>query len=174
MPNDLFERANIRRWICYLSDNILPLYNTLFTKLKEGKPEELDANFLKLQENWDLFVSNCLLVSGKNYLFGDNLSLADFATLPFLNNQNIIVRKIFKKNLFESKDEKVQEKLNLLKKYLEFAEENTEFLIVNKNIRVVPSEEKDPIIKDLGMKTMDKYDYEEYIFEVYSRAFLGK
>jgi len=137
----------------------------VFAKLKEDKQEEVETIFLKVQEHWSFFVTNSFLLAGKTFLFGDNPSLADFATLPFLNTQEIIMRKIFNKNLFESKDQKVQENLIILKKYIECAKEKTEFLLANQKARVLPKEEQDPVIKALGMNS-EKFNFEDYLTKI--------
>ena len=128
---------------------------------------------MKLQENWAFYVSNSLLDTGKNFLFSENISLADFATLPFLQNEDIVLRTLFSVNLFESNDPKISQSLKLLKKYYEYCKENTAFEFSNKKARIWPSAEKDSIIKDFGMTSIDKYDYERYITEVYSRFYLS-
>ena len=119
-------------------------------------------------------MTNSVLPTGKPFLFGEVLSLADYAALPFLNIQNIITRTILKKELFQSNDQKIQENLNILKRYLDNAKEKTEFLAANQKAKVLPSEERDPVVKDLGMTTPEKMNFEEYITEHFQRAFFGK
>lgn len=143
----------------------------MITKLREGKTEEADLEFSKLQEKWSFLVENSNLTTFKKFLFGDNLTLADFAILPFLNNARIMMGKILNKDLFESADSKVNQNLTLLKKYLDFSRENTAFPLANDKPNFIPTEEKDVVIKTLGR---EKFSFDEYATLYYSKAFFGK
>lgn len=171
MPADPFERARIRQAICYLSDMVVPVFYGLFGKLREGKTEEVEAEFLKLQERWSVFLGSTLKTKEQSFLFGERLSLADFAAVPFLNTHEILARTIMKRNLLESKDAAIQENLNKLREYLSYVKEKTEFLSANEKARVLPDEEKDAVIKSLGS---GNYNFEDYVTEYFQRSFFGK
>ena len=169
LPADLLERANIRRWICYISDNIVPFLFMIVNQKREGKDSEAESSFRKLQENWSLLVENSKLKKGSRFLFGEQLSLADFAGTSFLQHQTIILGHYFKGGLFECEgNAPVQENLLHLKRYLKNIKDDTRWCSLTYNIQSLPPLEKAPKLVELGMDSLEKFDYEKLLIFVYS------
>lgn len=167
LPKELYLRGNIRRWISYIGDSIIPLFYGLFRKHQD--PVEFELALNKVKENLSFLIENSNLKDDSNYLFGNDLFLADYAFLPFLHNNDIIIRKIFNKDLFQSNDEKIDKNLKLLKKYYDFCKMNTEFLTINKNLKELPNIDKLPMLKNLGMNSLENFDYEIFCAESYKK-----
>lgn len=167
LPQDLYLRGNIRRWISYIGDSIIPLFYGLFRKFQD--PVEFELALNKVQENLSVLIENSTLRDGTNYLFGNELLLADYAFLPFLHNNDIVMRKLFSRDLFQSNDDRIDKNMKLLKKYYEFCKTNTEFLTINKNLKDLPNLEKLPMLRNLGMNSLENFDYEIFCAESYKK-----
>ena len=172
LPADLLERANIRRWICYISDNIVPFLFMIVNQKREGKDSEAESTLRKLQENWSLLVENSKLKKGSRFLFGEQLSLADFAGTSFLQHQTIVLGHFFKGGLYEYEgNAPVQENLIHLKQYLKNIKDDTRWCSLTYNIQSLPPLEKAPKLVELGMDNLEKFDYEKLLIYVYSSDF---
>ncbi len=175
LPKDLFERANVRRWVCYIADNLISLLYVTLNQLKQEKIPEALATFLKLQENWSFLVENSLLKAGNKFLFGNQLTLGDYAAVPFLLHESIILSSFLQKDFFEFADnEKIQENLTVLKGYLRNVKDNTASSSVNYKLKTLPLLEKAPTLKELGVDSIEKFDYEKFLLQVFRKKFLSK
>lgn len=169
MPTDSLERAIIRKWIAYASEN-LSFFLAIISKIKEGKTEEAQNQIRNLQEKWSFLVDNSKLKEGSVFLFGDKLSLLDFSIIPFLYSQFIVITHFSKNNFLENNEnEKVSENLALLNSYLQRVKEQTSWKHITLSLRQMPQIEKIPALTELGMTTLDKFDYEQLILHVYGK-----
>lgn len=116
-----------------------------------------------------ILIENSQILNGDLFLFGNNLTLIDYAFAPFLNNMDIIFRNIFEENLFVSINEDIQKKLSFAKNYLINLKEKTEFLTINEKLRELPNIEKIPILKKLGVNSLKNYSFEKFCVESYRK-----
>lgn len=169
MPTDPLEKAMIRKWMAYASEN-LNFFFPILTKIKEGKIEEAESQIKNLQEKWSFFVENSKLKQGSVFLFGDKLSLLDFSIIPFLYSQSVVLTHFSKKKFLENNEnQKISENLTLLNAYLQRVKEQTSWKHVVLNLRQMPQIEKIPTLTELGMTTLEKFDYDQLILHIYEK-----
>ncbi|KAL4438831.1 hypothetical protein ABPG74_016551 [Tetrahymena malaccensis] len=171
LPQDTFQRAQIRKWISYYSSIDSKKWKILGAIRKKNK-EEAYRILNEIQQNLKFLSSQIYLPirveqNSKTFLFGSTFGMGDIAILPVLDQMIILFETAFGKHILKDNlNGKDTEALKALYIWFENAKQQPAYQKSTYKLKNLPS---NPLIDELNLR--NNWQFDKYYINFATRKF---
>ncbi|KAL4461928.1 hypothetical protein ABPG74_000773 [Tetrahymena malaccensis] len=175
-PKDDIAKAENRIWANYFDQNVASKVFPLFGLKKANNQEGIEKHAQEILNNIKFFTQKSGLEdriknNPKGYFNGDQLSFVDFVVAPHIRNIETFFKLFVGRSIYSFAEP--NESIQNFEKYSKNLLSSQPYLSITDNLKQLPPIETNSFLKDLGVDSIEKFNYEHFFKEFHQKKFLS-